>query len=224
MRGFWAIVVVLAAAWAQAGDYVVAVSVDGMGSSYVQALLDAGRLPHLQRLLAEGAATLNARNDHDVTVTLPNHVSMVTSRPIQGEAGHGWTSNTDPAKGMTIHSNRGVYVASVFDAVHDHGRRTGVWASKTKFSLLRDSYDADHGAPDGTGVDNGRNKIDTFVYNKSSEALTADFVASMSTQPCHFAFVHFTETDSAGHTSGWGSSAYNEALVMLDGCLGRIVG
>ena len=31
-----------------------------------------------------------------MTVTLPNHVSMATSRPIAGPNGHGWTENIDP--------------------------------------------------------------------------------------------------------------------------------
>ena len=45
----------------------------------------------------------------------------------------------------------------------------------------------------------------------------------MSTQPCHFALVHFTETDSTGHTTGWGGNEYNTALAKIDGCVGDIM-
>lgn len=223
MRFLVLLILALGAGLARGADFVVAVSVDGMGSSYMQALIDAGQLPHFRQLQEEGAFTTNARTDYDVTVTLPNHVSMATSRRIRGPGGHNWTSNTDPAAGMTIHSNRGAYVASVFDVAHDSGKRTGLWATKTKFALFNVSYDARNGAPDVTGADNGRRKLDVFVHRKSSPELTGDFVSAMRAQPCHFAFVHFTETDSAGHTAGWGSDAYNAALVTIDGCLGRIM-
>lgn len=223
MNRFLLCLLLLAAGLAHASEHVIAVSVDGMGSIYMQRLIDAGKLPHFRQLEAEGAWTTNARADYDITVTLPNHTSMVTSRPIKAPGGHLWTSNTDPAEGMTIHSNNGHYVTSVFDVAHDSGRRTGIWSTKTKFSLYAVSYDAAHGAPDTTGADNGRNKVDVFRYEKTSTSLASHFIATMQTQSCAFAFVHFGETDSAGHAIGWGSDAYNTALVMIDGCLGRIM-
>ncbi len=220
--------VLLFACWllcaiAHGAEYVVAVSVDGLGSGYMQALVDAGKLPHFKLLEMQAAGTTNARNDYDITVTLPNHATMLTSRPIKGANGHGWTSNTDPARGVTIHSNKGAYVASVFDVAHDHGKRTGLWATKSKFSLFQTSYDAVHGAPATTGIDQGRSKLDVFVCDNQSPALTANFVRSMTANPCQFALVHFTETDNTGHGSGWGSEAYNTSLITLDGCLGQIM-
>ena len=196
----------LAVGIAQAADYVIAVSVDGMGSTYLQNMVNAGKLPHFQQIEAEGACTTNARADFDVTVTLPNHTSMLTSRPVKASGGHRWISNTDPAEGMTIHSNAGKYIASVFDVAREQGRRTGLWSTKTKFSIYTYSY-----------------KMDVFHYEKTSEALAEHFISTMQTQPCHFAFVHFGTTDAAGHTYGWGSEAYNKQLVVVDGCLGRIM-
>jgi hypothetical protein len=223
MRWLFLLVVVLATSSLHGADYVIAVSVDGLGSTYLQSMVDAGKLPHFARIEAEGACTTNARADCGMTVTLPNHTTMVTSRPILGAAGHTWTNNTDPAKGTTLHTKRGAYVASVFDVAHDNGLRTGMWATKTKFSLFDVSYDKAHGAPDCTGPDNGRRKLDRFVYMKDSPLLTDDFIAAMSTQACQFAFVHFAECDSTGHSIGWGTLEYNAALVMIDGCLGRIM-
>jgi predicted AlkP superfamily pyrophosphatase or phosphodiesterase len=211
------------AAATHGADYVIAVSFDGMGSSYMQTLIDSGKMPHLKQIMAQGAGTTNARTDYDVTVTLPNHTTMITSRPINGEPGHNWSSNTDPAKGVTLHSHKGHYVASVFDVAHDNGRKTGLWATKTKFELFSLSYDATNGAPDITGPDNGRDKVDLFTYKKSSIMLTDLFIDSMTTNPCNFAFVHFGEADAAGHTHNWGSEEYFTALTTLDTCLGRIM-
>lgn len=223
MRRLLFLIAILTAVSSRGADTVIAVSVDGLGATYLQAMVNQHKLPNLARIEAEGAGTTNARSDRGMTVTLPNHTTMVTSRPILGQEGHGWTHNSDPAKGTTLHSRRGAYVASVFDVAHDNGLRTGMWATKTKFSLFDVSYDNSHGAQDCTGPDNGRRKLDRFIYRKTSPLLTEDFIASMSTQACQFAFVHFAECDATGHSIGWGTPEYNQALVMIDGCIGKIM-
>ena len=200
------ILFLLAVGVAHAADFVIAVSVDGMGSTYLQRMVDAGKLPHFRQIEVEGACTTNARTDYDITVTLPNHTTMLTSRPIKASGGHFWISNSDPAEGMTIHSNAGQYIASVFDVAREQGRRTGLWSTKTKFSIYASSY-----------------KMDVFHHEMTSEALAEHFISTMQTQPCHFAFVHFGTTDAAGHAYGWGSDAYNQQLTVVDGCLGRIM-
>ncbi len=196
---------------------MIQISVDGLGSSYLQALVDDGRLPNFKRLQAEGAYTHNARTDYDFTITLPNHTCMVTGRPVRDKAasptsilGHDWTINSDPGE-RTLHSNRHEYVASAFDVAHDHGLRTAMFASKTKFSLYDQSYDERNGAPDKTGEDNGRDKIDLYVRDGSTE-MSERFFAEMKANPFNYVFVHFADTDSAGHSKKWGSPEYNAAL------------
>ena len=213
-----------AAAAARPAQYVIQISVDGLGSSYLQALLDQNELPTFKRLQAEGAYTHNARTDCDFTITLPNHTSMVTGRPVRdrGEiVGHEWTINTDPGE-KTLHSNRHDYVASAFDVAHDHGLRTAMFASKSKFSLYDQSYDQRTGAPDKTDEDNGRDKIDLYVRAGCDEMVDR-FIAEMKAEPFNYSFVHFADTDSAGHSKKWGSPEYNAALRKIDGLLGRIL-
>jgi len=214
-----------------AGDaeFVIHVSVDGMGASYLQALIDAGQAPTFKRLQSEGAWTNNARTDFDYTITLPNHTCMVTGRPVKDRSanpaavpGHTWTINSDP-RDKTLHNNRLDYVKSTFDVAHDHGLRTSMFASKSKFVLYDQSYDGRNGAPDTVGEDNGRDKIDLYVKDGNSAALTDRFLAEMKASPFNYSFVHFHDADSAGHGRTWGSPEYIEALVKVDGHLGRIV-
>jgi predicted AlkP superfamily pyrophosphatase or phosphodiesterase len=143
-------------------DRVLLISVDGLRSD---ALLvqDGAPFPAFTRLL-HGAGTLNARTDPDYTVTLPNHTSMLTGRPVLGTEGHAWIENEDPPPGATLASNKGSYVAGIFDVAHDRGVRTAMLVGKTKFSLYDESWDAEHGAPDAVPPDDGRKKIDVFLY------------------------------------------------------------
>ncbi len=212
------------APFAAAGQsqYVIQISVDGLGSSYLSSLIDNGLVPGIARIKSHGASTLNARSDYDMTVTLPNHTTMVTGRPVMGSSGHNWTSNDNPVAGQTIHNNKHSYVAGVFDVAHDNGLRTAMYASKTKFSLFDVSYDAVNGAPDTTGADNGRDKIDTYLYGNSS-SITGSFVSAMNLSPFNYSFIHYTDGDTAGHNYGWGSEEYNNAIINVDGYINQIL-
>ena len=232
----WACVAILiTASLAQAApQYVIAISVDGMGSNYVTPLLTPGanQLTNFLRFQNEGAGTLNARDDLNAAITLPEHTTMITSRGVSGAAGHNWTSNVDPLPGQTIASNKGSYVASVFDVVHDNAMRTGIWAGKSKFSLFQTSYSITTGALDTTGADNGRDKIDydnvpaVGTTAPSAATLASDFTTQMTANPFNFAFVHFQDPDATGHNSGWSTdrtSAFATTLKAVDTQIGNIL-
>ena len=205
--------------------YFIEISVDGLGSVYLQPMIEHGELPNFHRFQTEGAWTNNARNDEVLTITLPNHTTMVTGRPVKGPDGHQWTKNTDPAKGETLHKHPGYdgpYVSSVFDVAHDHGMRTILLSGKTKFSLYRDSYDAKHGAIDTGTPDHGRAKLDKFAYDKDCASMTRTFVAAMKESPFQYSFIHYADPDTAGHAHGWGGAEYKQAIRAVDAQLGEL--
>ena len=204
--------------------YVIHVSVDGLRPDAVERL--GAALPAFVRLRTEGVWTHNARTDPDYSITLPNHAAQLTGRPVVGPSGHGWTENVDPATGVTLHSNKGAYVASVFDGVHDAGRATAAYVSKSKFSLFHVSYDATHGAPDTTGADDGRDKIDRFVYQADTQSLVAELVADLGDDPAAYTFVHLRDPDAAGHVWTWNvrsGSRYMRAVRRSDARIGEIL-
>jgi hypothetical protein len=150
---------------------------------------------------------------------------MITGRHVKGSAGHQWTKNTDPAKGETLHKHKGYdgpYLASVFDVAHDHGLRTIMLTGKTKFSLYRDSYNVENGAPDCGTPDHGRAKLDKFVYDNDCRSMTRAFVSAMKANPFDYSFVHYADPDAAGHKYGWGSKEYRLAIRKVDMQLGKI--
>jgi predicted AlkP superfamily pyrophosphatase or phosphodiesterase len=223
----FALILSAAGAAAQPGpvQHVIHISVDGLRPDAVT-LQGPDDLPNFYRLRAEGAFTDNARTDADYSITLPNHMAQLTGRAVLGDGGHHWTDNTDPEPGETLHSRRGTYVTSVFDVVHDHGLRTGAYTSKSKFVLLDRSYDSEHGAPDVTGADDGRDKIDAFVYESDTDDLVERFVADLAEDPPAYAFLHLRDPDTSGHRWGWrlsGWHPYMRSVRKVDDLLGEVL-
>ncbi|MFT3829439.1 MAG: alkaline phosphatase family protein [Opitutaceae bacterium] len=202
--------------------YVIHVSVDGLRPDAITAL-PAVSLPHFHRLRTQGAGTDNARCDFDISVTLPNHTSQLTGRPILGPAGHNWTGNRDPAPDQTLASNKGAYIAGAFDVAHDHGLRTAAYVSKSKFALFPSSWDATHGAPDAVAPDNGRAKIDLYRCDENTAALVAQLACDQRALPAQYVFLHLGDLDAAGHAVGWDTapgSGYSNTLLRIDSELG----
>jgi len=212
---------------------VIQISVDGLSGTLLQPLVEndtVGDFASFARFVNEGASTWNARTDYAYTITLPNHVSMITGRPVSQPSGfpntvhHGWTSNGDPDPGETLHNGGNPnlsYVASVFDVAHDHGLSTAHYASKSKFVLFDQSYDTEHGAADVTGPNDGTDKIDGYV-NSSATSMHAAFLTEMASSHFEYVFIHYSTPDEAGHASGWGSAAWNDAVRTIDDQLADI--
>lgn len=206
-------------------SHVILISCDGMRPDAVELLGEEG-LPNLFRLMKEGASTKNARTDKTHTVTLPNHTSMITGRPVSGEAGHGWKENSTPKLGQMLHRNKRAYLRSMFGVAHDHGLRTALFSSKTKFVLYDRSYDGRSGKVDEVGDDDGRDKIDEFVFVEDIADLMARYVVAMSERPFQLSMLHLRDTDSAGHKYGWDlteGSPYMQAAVRIDVVIGDLL-
>ena len=216
-------------------DYVVHVSLDGMGGRYLQFYVTnaPSQFPNFNRLITNGASTMNARCDFAYSETVPNHITMFTARPVEQPAGlpntvhHGYPSNF-PAATATIHlhGNTNVpYKASFFDVAHDHGLSTAFYASKTRLQICDQSYNGVNGALDVIGADNGRDKIDfSFLSDATYINVVSSLISNLSsTTPTNYNFIHITEPDTTGHGPGWGSAAYSNAVRTVDTQIGRIL-
>lgn len=220
-------------------DHVIHISVDGLRGDLLSSLVAAdvvGDYDNFARFVSEGATTYNARADYFYTDTLPNHTTMLTARPTLQPAGqpntvyHGYTDNGTPDPSWTLHNHGNPnlsYVASSFDVAHDNGLSTALFTSKDKFIIFEQSYNALAGAPDTTPPDDGPDKIDTYLYQSTgspsnSSNLHASFLSSMSANHYNYAFLHYREPDSAGHTYGWGSSTWNLWVHYVDDYLADV--
>jgi predicted AlkP superfamily pyrophosphatase or phosphodiesterase len=228
LSGTIALLVLCVAAQLRAAEHVIHISVDGLNSTILQSLIDAGQAPNFKRLEEEGAWTINARADYSYTNTLPNHTTMLTGRStlkpegVKGGVFHNWTSNSIPRRGMTLHQHG--YIPSVFDVVHDSGRSTALFGGKDKFVLYDVSYDETNGAAN----QRGRDKI-AFFFSESdgppkySETLNQRFIEEMGRKHFNYVLVHYRDPDSVGHQLRWGSSTYRWAIRGVDEYLGAVL-
>lgn len=203
---------------------VILISVDGLNPDAITQLDARGRVPTLRLLMDEGASTLNARTAYEQTNTLPNHTGMLTGRPITGSEGTQVTFNTDHAG--TLETLNGHYVPGIFDPVHDAGLSTLFLAEKTKFRFLARSWDATGGAPDTTGKDDGRNKLDFVDISTDPGRLTDELLTRLRTDPPRLTFLHIAGPDEAGHgdrRQGFMGRRYLDAVAAADVQLATIL-
>ena len=150
----------------------------------------------LNTSIVGGCWHLDARCDATLSLTLPNHTTMVTGRPVSGTNGHQWRTNSTPPSTSTYHNHLGRYVPSAFDVAHDRGVFTAVLAGKEKFVLMDRSWSATFGAIDKTGTDNGRDKIDQFVMDADPAVLTEAMLAVWrNARPKSLVLLHYRQPD-----------------------------
>lgn len=190
------------------GPRVLAISIDGLNPTALE-LLGARRTPHLHRLLAEGAATLDARTQVEQTVTLPNHTSMITGRRIDPtRRGHGVTWNEDLA-GTTIQTASGDdEISSVFEVVHEAGWSTALFATKSKFSLFERSWPA---------------ALDRSTIVADDAAAVTRVRRDLARHRRAFTFLHLGGADVVGHARGWMSKRYLREVRTIDTLIGEIL-
>jgi hypothetical protein len=72
-----------------------------------------------------------------------------------------------------------------------------------------------------TGPDDGSDKIDTYV-NAAAASMQSSLLAGLSASHFDYVFVHYSNPDDAGHSTGWGSATWNNAVRTVDGYLGAL--
>jgi predicted AlkP superfamily pyrophosphatase or phosphodiesterase len=216
----------------------ILISWDGALREHVQDALKRGQLPHLAHLIKEGRIVDVEVTGH-ATDTRPGHAQMLT--------GH------DPeVTGVYTNSRyRPIPLGlSLFERLHQTfgkkgiatimltGKPMGLAPGGPRLSPEAGKVDTPSRRSERIRLENEQNVAgqpfhlikDTLAYwdgdttrdalrvgNKTLAVLDR-FVAGR-----FFLFIHFGDADVAGHTFGEDSQAYDQALVALDGWLGRIV-
>ena len=170
-------------------QHVFIVSFDGGKPAVMQR----SPMPVLNGMVAQGAATWNAQTVFP-SITLVSHTSMLTGvSPAQHKIN--WND--------WIPSNGLVQVPTVFGLARERGYTTALFAGKPKFRHL-----------------NVAGTLDEFQIPAYSAQTVADAAAKyiVEKQP-NLCFVHFADSDGAGHKYGWGSPEQIQSFADEDAAL-----
>src|SRR5919106_2519604 len=178
---------------------VILVSIDGLRPDAIKKF-DAKTI---QRLMHEGSYSLTARTIMPSS-TLPSHTSMLSGEPP--EQHHVTWNNVVTAEKDVVD------FSTVFSVARAHGYRTAAFFSKAKFSPLQRPGSLDYSqAPGGW-------------WGKWMSARTvSDVRAHLKTEKPNLLFVHLSDPDSAGHSSGRMSAAYGRAVQATDTALDQLL-
>lgn len=172
-------------------SHVIIVSIDGLRPDAI----DRYGAPTLERLKRQGRYATSARTINP-SLTIPSHASMLTG--VEPSAHHAtWNDDDD--------HNDPVAVPSVFSYVKREGLKTAAFFSKSKFSLLFP-----------------KRAFDTTAAPSSSERgwpaeLTVEVAGHyLGESSPNLLFVHLADTDYAGHSRGWMSREYGQAVLSAD--------
>ena len=178
---------------------VVLVSIDGLRPDAISHF----KAPTLQRLIREGSSSMTARTIMPST-TLPSHTSMLTGEPPD-EHGVFW-NNVQTAE------RDHVDVSTVFGVARQHGYRTAAFFSKAKFGVLQQPGTLDYSqAPGG------------WWGRWPSTRTVADVRTHLQTEKPNLLFVHLSDPDRAGHSSGWMSAEYGRAVIDADAAVKNLM-
>jgi len=176
-------------ALAASARHVFIVSFDGGKPSVIRD----SHMPVFKQMRRQGARTWKA-----VTVvpsiTLVAHTSMLTG--VQPNKHLIDWNEWRPAKGV-------VQVPTIFDLAKSKGLTTGLIAGKEKFRHL-----------------NSPQSLDFFSADESSALAVAKTTAQfiVAHKP-NLTFIHFADSDTAGHRFGWGSDEQKRAFADQDTAL-----
>lgn len=150
-------------------------------------------MPTVQKALREGAGTWAARTVFP-SITLVSHTSMLTG--VQ-PAKHKVTWNDWlPEKGL-------VPVPTVFAVAKKAKKTTALFAGKEKFAHLYQPK-----------------SLDAFAVPDYSARIVAELAAGyIQLKKPNLCFVHFADSDGAGHSKGWGSPEQIAAFADEDKAL-----
>ena len=201
--------------------HAVVLAVDGLTTRGLSDAMARGDAPRLANLIQDGASTLNARTAAESTGRIANLASMLTGRPVDptiGGTGSGWHG----ASRGPLAKSAGHYISSMFDVVHNYGRSTALYSSRQDVDLLASSWNANNGAADRFGLDNGRNKIGRYVRMTRESDLVSALVSKLGSHPAKLTVAQLVRLRVAGNKSGFRSKEYAAALTATDRLVGRV--
>lgn len=160
------------------------------------AVMQQSQMPTLMQLRREGAGTWEAFTIVP-SITLVSHTSMLTG--VEPDKHLIDWNDWEPEKGL-------VKVPTVFALAKAQGFTTALFAGKEKFKHL-----------------NVPGTIDDFaIPDYPAKAVAEAAVKCILEKKPNLCFIHFADSDGAGHKYGWGSEEQKQAFADADAALKQV--
>jgi phosphonoacetate hydrolase len=215
----------------------VAVCIDGSEPGYIEAAIEAGLAPNLDRIMRSGSHRL--AQSVIPSFTNPNNISIITGHPpkLHGIAGNYFY---DRATGQEVMMNdaRFLRAPTIMRAFHEAGARVAVVTAKDKLrTLLGNGLDHASGraiafsserADKATKAENGIDNVLGFVGKPLPEVYSADlsefvFAAGVKLlESFRPDLMYLSTTDYVQHKAAPGSKTANDFYAMLDRYVGLL--
>jgi predicted AlkP superfamily pyrophosphatase or phosphodiesterase len=176
-----------------AAEYVIVVSEDGLRPDVIERT----RTPNHFRLAGEGATARRALTIRE-SDTLPSHASMLSGFLARDH--RLWWNSFREKLGY-------IHVPTIFSVARAHGLSTAMFIGKPKLRHIALPGSVDHLERPG------------YLCRSVSRKAAAYFVDHNP----RLMFVHFSDPDEAGHSHGWMSAEYLDAVRDSDRCLGTLL-
>jgi len=203
---------------------VILLSISGLRSDAITKL-GPERLPHFYQIIKTGAATLNAQTDFQSTATMPNHIGMLTGRPVYGDHGHNYVK--DGFFGSAIHDVSQKYISSVFDVVYRYGLRSTFFASNYNFGLFVISYTQASSMFDIPVLKKNASRFQSYYITRGQDDDTfRKFRYELIHYDSSLIFLHMAGPQMVGQSRGWDvqeGSFYLKSVIKVDRYIGEIL-
>jgi len=184
-------------------EHVVVIGCDGFGAVG----FTPDNTPVLHGLMREGAYTLHARGVMP-TSSSPNWASMIMGA---GPEQHGVTSNEWETNKFeiapTVQGSAGFF-PTIFSALREQ-------RPQAKIAVIHDW--------DGFGRLVEPTAPNILENHKGSPNTAKRAIEVIRQEKPTFLFIHFDDVDHAGHTYGWKSPEYFQAVAQIDGLIGQVL-
>ena len=192
-------------------EYVILVVLEGVD----QDSLNTGPMPVLSRLVKEGSATWSATSATP-DLRLPTMASLVTGLPVEK---HGITwDRFDFARGYPR-------PATLFDYIDlGGGKDTAIFfMDDSMYQLARPEPYIDYQVCGSLRPECTPARVVKYIRDYMVKGASGEGYGRRILDLPHLLLVHLPEPGRAGHSRGWKSNEYHEALQAVDRALGSIL-
>jgi hypothetical protein len=192
-------------------EHVVLFVLEGFG----QDSLKGGTMPHLGKLVKDGAVTWSAAGVKPA-LRLPTMASLITGMPVEK---HGITWNT-------FEFSRGYPRSpSMFDYLDLSGGRDSAifYMDESLYQLARPEPYTDYQLCGALRPECGPSKIVAYIQQYFQKATSGHGYGHAILSVPHLLVVHLPEAGRAGVAHGWASKEYREALKSVDAAVKSVL-